>query len=46
MVVWELCHSVSLHRAVTEELTNLSLCRDEGKMSAATEEVCMHARLL
>lgn len=43
IVVWELCHSVSLHRAAaSEELTNLFLCRDQGKMSATTNDACMH----
>lgn len=43
IVVWELCHSLSLHRAAaSEELTNLSLCRDQGKMSATTDDACVH----
>lgn len=43
IVVWELCHSVSLHRAAaSEELTNLSLRRDQGKMSATMDHTCMH----
>lgn len=34
---------MSLHRAAaSEELTNLSLCRDQGKMSAATDDACIY----
>lgn len=41
IVVWELCHPVLLDREVaSEEQTNLSFCRDQGKMLAAKDETC------